>query len=282
MTIFPNEIIVSTPPGFIEEQKGKVVLRLFGVEEGAEALAARFGKRVRHIDMDARTLGALDSLSLLADYRVRLVVEDGDFPLVHEVVRNTVNHRLVLLIRPDPSALRRVNLLGEFNIPMHLDMSAQSAETDVLAALLNHYLHSPTLNAHIAPFNALMKHAMRGKGFSLWDTEYEKPGRYLYISDRGEVTLSKRFSEAGIHFGTTSSEWEEIAASEAYNRLLRYKDELFKGGEECVYCESFGFCEGYLKAVDPSVSCEGWQAVFNRIRRTVKEVGALIEESYGK
>jgi hypothetical protein len=136
MTIFPDNLIVSTPPGHLEEQSCPVILRLFDVREGAQAIAARYGERIRHIDTDARTLAALDSFDLLAEYKIRLAVEDRDLPLVHEIARNAVRHSIVLLVRPDAAAARRLNLLGEFNITMHIDPSVAPAEAGIPKALL--------------------------------------------------------------------------------------------------------------------------------------------------
>ncbi len=282
MPDFPEQMIVSAPPGFLEQQSCRVILRLFDVGRDAARLAAPYGKRISHIDMNGKTLASLPRLDLLAEHRIRLFVSDADIPLIHRISKTAVKHRLVLFVQPDAGAARRINLLSEFDIPMHIDPGAGPAAEGVLPQLLEYYLHNPLLNASIAPFNALMKHEIEGKGYTLWDTEYEKPGRYLYLSAEGDISLSGRFHRAGVVFGTRYEAWEQIAGSEAYRRLLGYRDAMFEKGEPCAFCAGFRFCQGYLKAVDADADCEQWQRVFEGIGLAVDQARGIIRDGYGK
>jgi radical SAM protein with 4Fe4S-binding SPASM domain len=277
----PDNIIVSTPPGFLEQHDCRVILRLFACDD-PRAVAARYNKRVLHIDIDAKTLAKQTNLGLLADHRVRIFVEDDDFPLIHHIAKNAVKHQLVLMVKPDQKVKRRINLLSEFSIPIHIDPSVPVERPEVLQEILNYYLRSPALSTPIAPFNAIMKHEIEGKGASLWDTEYERPGRYLYVAETGAITQSRRFVENGIVFGNMDAEWDDIVRSDPYTRLMRYKADLFKQAEACAYCDGFNVCIGYFKAIDNSAPCEHWQAVFEAIRQTVKETKDLIRDRYGK
>ena len=86
----------------------------------------------------------------------------------------------------------------------------------------------------------------------------ERIGRHFYMSDKGEVTLSRRLASEGVLFGTLEDGMDAWKQSEPYQMLARWEWVLREHSSPCTSCEVFKMCSGYFADLHSprDVTCE--------------------------
>lgn len=284
MVIFPETTLVNIKPGFITDQKCKVIIRLFDLDDETESVGdilSAYDKRIECIDTDCKTIERIRNYEFFARYNVRLYVTENDIAFIQKTIRQLRNQKIIFYLEPQKNVKRLINILCELKKPYHLKTTVGEDET-ILPDVIDYFFYNRLLSSQITPFDVLIRNEIKGRGFTLWDTEYEKVGKNFYISDTGTVSASKRLLDNDVRFGSVDNTWNEIIESAQYCALADFKNSLFKRDADCVYCSYYNMCEGFFKAADMTQSCDVWQKGFAKIKSEVKKMKSLVEDEYGK
>ena len=117
--------------------------------------------------------------------------------------------------RQPPQAARRADILAgddrrrfaarqaaDAGVPVRLEFATDYEEA-VLSGLLDHFLHSATLQVPIEPFYSLAAgHRPIAQADALAGVR-QYPGRCLFVDAQRRVSLSRWWAERGVFLGTT-------------------------------------------------------------------------------
>lgn len=278
---FPGNVLVDTPAGRDPSGDCPVSVRVGPGDDVAE-LRKRYGARLYNFELGADTPLSPGLLRALKGSRVRIRWSAGTPLESDEVLQGLAGMMPVFEISPDERLLRHVNFFTSLNYVVHVDASAPIQNEEALLKTVDFYLHNPLLAVPVEPFHDLLRTASRGRGSDLWEIERENVCSNMFLVDSGEVTLSRRWYEKGLCYGSQDDSWEDIVGSELYATLSNFKVELFRRKNECVFCRHLDLCGGFFRAVDPRWPCGAWQRIFGILReeeRRAKELQKQMDES---
>ena len=143
---------------------------------------------------------------------------------------------------------------------------------DVLDRLVDHFLFHPELETPIEPFVTIARTLAEGRGESLWAHGGEILGRDFFITSDGKVSLSERWADAGLFFGTTQDESEALEASDLWRSLASTRERVFHTLDGCSVCPDWHLCGGFFRALeDMDEACTSWRSAVERIRTAWRE-----------
>ena len=275
MPAFPDGTIVNLPASLGLDGSFGVIVRW---EPGADADRLRkvYGPRLLGFEAESGRLGGPEALGALAGEPVlvrlgdRRHIEDG------ELLDAFRRLRLAFLVRPDEELFRTANFLTSLGYPVRIDLTAAVGSMEVLLRTLDFYLHNPVLSRPIEPFHSLLAAISSASMRTLWEIEAEDPRLNFYVGSGGRISLSRRWSEGGRHFGTLDDPWLDIIGSDLYLALGSWKARIFKERSPCAFCAHFDICAGFLRAVDAVWPCESWQRAFDILREEVGKARGLL------
>jgi hypothetical protein len=159
-----------------------------------------------------------------------------------------------------PGSAKAVRLAAALRLPVRLLPGQPNAEAlDELRAILDIYLHEPTVEAPVEFFHSLLVAACASKDVSLW-----------VILEHDPDTIRHYNADGQIDFPATDDPGEgEFTPSGFVEKRL--KSLIAKGGE-CAACPWQRPCRGYFKWPDPSYSCEGIKGLFSAIETAGIEI----------
>jgi sulfatase maturation enzyme AslB (radical SAM superfamily) len=271
---------VSIPSKVFLGGECSVILRLdadLGLEDIAD-LKQTYGARLTDFQLTADLLCQPRLLKALDQSRV-IVIPSARLPRLDSILSKDHwrNLQLSVLLFPDQHLLGNINIITSLGIPLRLDAAVAATAGKTLVRAVDFYLHNPLLTMPVEPFHALLRHLACGKGPSLWQTQGERVADCFYVGDDSTVTLSKRWFDQGLLYGSLDQSWEMIVNSNLFQKLSDYRRELFRTGQQCIYCQELPLCGGYLKAADPEQPCEQWQQAFRALRKAVHTATNLDE-----
>jgi hypothetical protein len=280
--LFPDDALVSIPYGHNLDGNCHVSVRIDSSTIDVDWLSSTFGDRLHAVELLPKAAEALVELARLEHPHIRGQVPDEDFFHVGEAGETLRRKRAMFHVAPDSGLKKRLNFLTGLGIIPHVDPGMPVENEGVLLDAVEFYLRNPILRTPVEPFHSVLKTLSRRRGLSLPDLEFERLPRHFYVTETGEITLSRRFADANVFFGTLEDTWDEIVASEAYERLSNLDKLAFERSLECMFCPHFRVCEAYFKAIDGTADCEAWKSTFAALQGEVEEARQLIERHAGE
>lgn len=277
VTLFPKNAIVNTPAEQRLEGDCSVSVRI-STNDDPSSLQEFYGKRLFNFEIEAKSVADLDLINSLKGCRVR--VNDASVGIFKsdDTIRPLRDAQPVFVVRLDDDILRNINFLTSLNAPVHIDISSLAASEKALMQVLDFYLHNPLLSIPIEPLHSMLRTINRKRGITLWATEHENINNNFFVSDSGEITLSKRWNDNKLNYGTIEDSFDDIESSKLYQRLVSFKAELFRNSSPCIFCDHFGPCVGFLKAIEPEQPCESWKNVFKTLADESEKAKDLLQK----
>jgi hypothetical protein len=233
-----------------------------------------YGKRLFNLEIEGELIEDIDVIHAIEGNRVRFILGDVNILEVEGRLIETlqkVNAQAVFEISPDKNLLRNIKFLTGLGILVHIDVSKPVQDEKTLLQAVDFYLHNPMLGTPIEPIHNLFVTMTRRRGRGLWSTELESVKTNFYVSDKGEVSLSRRWIENGMKYGTLNDSVKDFMISGLYIKLATLKEEMFRSTSPCVFCKHFNVCKGFFRAIDPEWSCDIWKEAFSILQGAVRE-----------
>ena len=262
MQILPANILVSIPFGYLKDEACKVFVRINNDDWSGTRLIEWYGERLMGIEIKISHINE-DMIQSLRNMRIRIIEEDDFLSAAGEKLPVLKELRPIFLLSPNRHLLKKVNFLCGLGFPVHIDASAEYEEACALDETAEFYLYNKLLTVSIEPFHSLIQTQIRGDGFTLWDTEYEKANYNFFVDEFERISLSPRWAASEIYFGRIENSWDKIVESRAMQSLISLKQNIFKKRNDCVFCAHFTICHGYLRAIVPDWPCQKWQSAFD-------------------
>jgi hypothetical protein len=277
MLSFPNYVTVSIPATCFLEGDCLVSVRI-NPEDDVRHLKASYGRRLLNFEVDSAALKDLSFIHTLAGMRVRVLMVDRGLFESGEIMEALSQIHTVFTLRPDSKLLRYVNFLTSLNFQVHIDTTLPNEVNESIESTADFYLHNPLLTIPIEPFHTLLCTLNRSKCYNLWDIESENVRSNFFVTEAGDVSLSKRWHMNDLNYCKITNSWDELIRSELFRKLSSFKSELFRRKDYCIFCGHFDLCGGFLKAIDSDRICESWQRVFFTLRSEVKRAKNLLQK----
>ena len=168
-----------------------------------------------------------------------------------------------------PGSAKAVRLAAALRLPVRLLPGQPNGEAlDELRAILDIYLHEPTVEAPVEFFHSLLVAACGAKDVSLW-----------VILEHDPDTIRRYNAGGQTDFPATDDPNEREFTPSGF--VEKHLNSLISQGGECAACPWQRPCRGYFKWPDPSYSCEGIKGLFStieaagiEIRRDMADLGA--------
>ncbi|MDJ0783436.1 MAG: radical SAM protein [Desulfosarcinaceae bacterium] len=188
---------------------------------------------------------------------LRLLVDDAQLGELHRsrALLSRLRPTLVLC-RCETSLARSVQFLASLQLPVEVTPGVWTRQdADAMRDLAERLLFSPFIKTPVQPFFDLLRACLSPAGApTLWELGRERLGRYLYLSDAGQVTLSERWAKRQCYFGQVADRPQAWHTSDLYRSLRRWQSGGFRLDTRCAVCRVQPLCAGYLRADRPRSS----------------------------
>lgn len=277
MSDIPEKIKANIPPSVLLDAVNNVAVRVNSEQCDINMIKKNYSGRLFNVEIDDDIFLDIDVIKKLRGVRLRI----KSSPRIFEIGRNIDLYKEaipVFVADADEDLIKKLNFLTGLGFQVHINTDVPPDSEDILIQALEFYLHNPLLRTPIDPFHSILKTMSSGGGYSLWDTEYEKIGADVYITDNKEVALSERWSQRGLVYGNLDSSWAELSSSKIYRSIISYNKDLFMEKSDCVFCSHMDICGGFLKAADREWPCGPWIKAFDFMRQEISRAKDLLKE----
>ena len=269
MSTFPAKVWMNVPGTRYVNGNCKIIARIRPGDDVA-AIQSQYGTRLMWFEIEADAIEETSWLKSLKGLRVRIHVDKAILFGSEEQMQALRQARPVFIVTPGENLLRQVNLITSIRFRVHIDASRMVSDSESLSKVTDFFLYNPVLMSPVEPMATLLAHLARGKGHSLWETEYERSSD-AYLDEQGRITSSLRWAERGKFYGAIDDGWEILSSSPLAERLRRIRQTAIRAKNSCAICRQLELCRGYLKAPDPDMDCTPWQNCFEQLRAAVRK-----------
>jgi len=280
MPVFPKKALVNTPCEIMLEGECSVSVRV-NTPDSVHRIRDYYGRRLFNLEIEGELIKDIHLLRSIESNRVRIIpgsinLLELDGRLIETL--QIVKAQPVFEINPDRNLFRNINFLTGINFLAHIDMSKPVQDENSLLQVVDFYLHNPMLATPIEPIHSLLVTMNRERGRILWNTELESVKTNFYVSDQGEVSLSRRWLENGMKYGILDDSYQDFMSSDLFNKLATLKEEMFRSKSPCIFCAHLNICRGFLRVIDPDWPCDIWKKVFGILHDAVREGKDLLNK----
>ena len=177
----------------------------------------------------------------------------SDYPLIETLrtIQRLPETRFRFVVdAADPAFCDDSLVFASLGHPVSITFSEPGrADFQKLLQILDYYLHSPSLMVPIQPLHSLTVGLLEKREVNLWQACEEDCRRNIYVTEKGEVTLSRRFASRGALYGSVEDGPEVWGQSDFYQRLSGLDKNLRRDVSVCSYCRHFPVCGGYFQDV---------------------------------
>ncbi|HAS52536.1 MAG TPA: hypothetical protein DCS21_12665 [Gammaproteobacteria bacterium] len=198
---------------------------------------------------------------------VELVMTDpaAEFPGLYRHVNLLDQHPVRVVIPVQPGFAKAVRAAVALDFAVRLEPGQpEPALIDELAAVLDFYLHQPTVAQPIEYFQGALLGFYHQEPVPLWWVLDEDPETLRYVADDGAELLYGRL--AGVDVA--------VAPDAA---LTTWMDQVLATGDDCRTCEFRQSCGGYFKWPRPDYDCTGVKRLFGVLRDAADELRSDLE-----
>jgi hypothetical protein len=198
---------------------------------------------------------------------IELVMTDPEvgFPLLYRHVNLLDQHPVRVVIPVEPGFAKAVKTAVALNFAVRLEPGQPTpALIEELAAVLDFYLHQPTVAQPIEYFQGALLGFYHQEPIPLWSVLDEDPEELRYVSDDGAESLYGRL--AGINSTIAPDAGLEV-----------WIDQMLATDAECRACAFRQSCGGYFKWPRPDYDCAGVKRLFATLRDAAEELRRDLE-----
>ena len=179
---------------------------------------------------------------------------EADFAQLYRSAKLADNHPVRVSLPVVAGFDKAVKLADSLGFSVKLDLAQpDAAMSDILARVLDAYLHQPTVSQPIEPFHSLLLAFCQDTPASLWAIQEEDPAQVRYIGADGQERLPGRLSVA-----------DPGADPAAF--VARWSGALVAENAECSGCAFFNRCLGYFKWPDRDYDCAAVKGLLHTLR----------------
>jgi hypothetical protein len=260
-------ICYNIPVRLIESFRDEsVVVRSYEVSDLLEAAKKIIPDNLCYLQLLSPQDDSSAFLKLKEPTLIDLVVDDPqEFSLLYKHVELYRSHPVRVTVTATPGFSKAVRLAMSLGLPVKLDVvQPDRSAVNELLELLDHYLHHTTVSQTMDFFHGLlMAFYLRGTS-TLWEIQEEDPGMFRYVTDAGEMVISRRLP-------TT------IVPVSADRFLTDLKTKLLDQSE-CSDCPFFTNCTGYFKLPNTNYRCSDMRELLTVIKNAASELRRDYEE----
>ena len=162
-------------------------------------------------------------------------------------------------------------MAASLNVPVHLAFS-EEWPAEILNELLDYFLRSLALQVPIEPFYFLATALGQQHQGNLWEYYQEVLGRNFFIDQRKRITLSSRWADREMFFGSLDQKGKDLNESRLWADLQGLDKQLFISQSPCAFCEHYKYCAGFWRTTGQAeATCGIWRGLMDRLANASKE-----------
>lgn len=244
-----------------------VILRSNDVTELVDALNRTTPEDLIYLQILSPMQDSGPLLKLKQPTLIDVVVDDpADFAQLYKHSEVFGAHPVRVTARAAAGFTKTVRLAMSLGLPVKLEVTQPDRSVvDELLGLLDHYLHQTTVSQPMEFFHSLLMGFYLNRPVSLWEIQEEEPSMFRYVTDAGNIAISRRMAMT-------------IDPSRADEFLTDFKAKLLHEQGECSTCPFFSPCAGYFKLPNPKYSCSNIRDLFTAIQDAASELLKDYEE----
>jgi len=258
-------MVYNLPATMIESYRGMdLIVRSHDPSEILQRLAPDDLERLAYLQI-LGTGGAIDPLlrwepPIPVDLLVRN--PEADLPRLYRYSPLPAKRPVRVSVPVAAGFSKVVKLALSLNFAVKLEVSQpEPALIEELLQVATLYLHQSTVSQAVEFLHSLFWGFYNRTPVTLWAIQEEDPALFLYVTDQGAETLSRRFAGGELKYEVASFIKEFSAA------LLSEK-------QECADCAFFENCAGYFKWPRREYRCDGVKALFQTLQAAAEELRA--------
>lgn len=175
------------------------------------------------------------------------------------------NFQLGVTIRAQLGVSEAAKAAMKIGLPLSLQVSQPPPDVvEELSQILEMYLHDPEVSQPVDFYHSLLRSALGGNGWTLWDIQGENPSLIRHVTDKGDVVVSGRLPFLKIEEGSG------LTVSDIALDLLRTSG-------ECSVCDFFFECGGYFRLPDRTYDCIGIKGLLATIFQIASGFSSALE-----
>ncbi len=249
----------------------KVIIRGSDPVALVKAAAADVKGRITAVQLLSPGWNAGELVALPESVRIDLCLADlhqeaGIIPVWSKLLNDRAV-RLVLPVVTGFGDMAKDPLRAGLSILLVMDQPNE-ALVEELKELFVFFAREPDVKAPVEFFYSIFRSFLTKRPAFLWEIQGEHPFSHRYITDSGEVTLSKRLERT-------------VYGSGLAGFLANHKLNLFVRKEECCSCSFFSHCEGYFKLPRDGYSCSAIMGLIELMRDAAAELRADLSQAPG-
>ena len=277
---FPEVSRVSVPATRRFPGKFAVSVR---VQPGDDLQGLRefYQERLEEFEITGKVITDLEFFQSLAGTPVRFLAADVDLFQTSTLIETLSLLKAVVVVEPEANLIRKINFLTSFDLEVCIDSASPPRADRILKRALDFYVHSPMLNMPIEPFHSLLCTISQGLNLTLWDIAGERVAYNFFVSDGGEVSLSRRWHARGFNYGSMNEPGDNLKETDLFRRLSSFRFALFQSCDLCVFCAHLDLCGGFLRALEANWPCDSWRQVFHTLCQEAKNAKELLQKIDG-
>ncbi|MEI2742478.1 MAG: hypothetical protein V9G63_08575 [Candidatus Competibacter sp.] len=195
---------------------------------------------------------------------VELVLDDpaSEYPLLYQHANLLDNHpvRAVVPVRPGFGKAVKTAIALDFAVRLEIGQP-EPAAIDELLAVLDFYLHQPTVAQSIEFFHSALLGFYHQEPLPLWVVMEEEPQALRYIADDGAESRYGRLAALDLDAGVAPDADLEV-----------WIEQVLATDPECRNCEFLNSCGGYFKWPRQDYDCAGIKRVFGGLQNAAAEL----------
>ncbi|MBZ4193047.1 MAG: hypothetical protein LAE24_01895 [Candidatus Contendobacter sp.] len=258
-----NSLIYNIPAHRLpDDREGRLIVRASDPAELIAALTPEDPGRViavqlLNLDADSEPLNAW-----APGLPIELLMRDpaAEFPLLYRHTNLLDNHPVQVAMTVAPGFGKAVKTAAALDFAVRLELEQPDpALIEELAAVLEFYLHQPTVAQPVEYFHGALLGFYHDEPIPLWLILDENPGIVRYIAADGTESLSGRLAGADLTI---------LPDADSKTGF----DQVLATAEECRTCEFLKSCGGYFKWPRRDYDCAGVKRVFGLLREAAAEL----------
>lgn len=258
-----NELIHNIPLHRLPNYRmGPLIVRADEPEALITALMAEDPARVVAVQLLSLATDSERMNAWATGLPVELAMADpaAEFPLLYRHTNLLDQHPVRVVIPVCPGFTNAVKVALALNFAVRLELGQpEPALIEELAAVLEFYLHQPTVAQPIDYFQSALLGFYHQEPASLWAVLDEDPEWLRYVVDDGAASLYGRL--AGVEITLAPDAGLEV-----------WIEQVLAAGEECQACEFRQSCGGYFKWPRRDYDCAGVKRLFSALREAAEEL----------
>jgi hypothetical protein len=275
-----NSIVYQIPVAQLESFRGR---RLIVRTRHPSDLPAQLHVEDLHHVAYVQLYGLPDNVDALMHWAeglpIDLLLDDPaqDFANLYRFAKLLDNHPVRVSLPVSTGFDKAVKLASSLQFEVRLQLGQPEAlQIELLARLLDDYLHKATVMQPIEFFHSLLLGFCNQIPVSLWAIQEEHPALLRHVDEQGNERLPGKLASFNPNAASSAELNAELAkAPERF--VAEWSRSLLAEGAECSSCGFFSVCQGYFKWPRRDYQCVGVKTLFTTLEQAGDELREDLE-----